>query len=107
MNKTVNNIADDESVVKVDGNVEVQSIATLMRNYAITSGDKTFQSLYSKYFDNSGMPRNGTTEENITALYDYIFNANGKMASSVLHKDGSYDASLIQISTNTGGDNKR
>jgi len=107
LNKTVNNIADDESVVKVDGNVEVQSIATLMRNYAITSGDKTFQSLYSKYFDNSGMPRNGTTEENITALYDYIFNANGKMASSVLHKDGSYDASLIQISTNTGGDNKK
>lgn len=107
LNETISNIADDESVVKVDGNVEVQSIATVMRNYAMTSGDKTFQSLYSKYFDNSGMPRNGTTEENITMLYDYIFNLNAKLASSVLHKDGSYDASLIQISTNTRGDNKK
>jgi len=107
LNKTVSNIADDESVVKVDGNVEVQSIATVMRNYAMMSGDKNFQSLYYNYFDASGMPKNGTTEENITMLYDYIFNSNGKMASSVLHKDGRYDASLIQISTNTGGDNKK
>ena len=107
LNKTVSNIADDESVVKVDGNVEVQSIATVMRNYAVMSGDENFRSLYYNYFDTSGMPKNGTTEDNITMLYDYIFNSNRKMASSVLHKDGGYDASLIQISTNTGGDNKK
>ncbi len=105
MNSTISNMADDEGVVKIDGRVEVQTIATVMQQYALSSGDGAFSSLYSTYFDGWGMPRNGTTEDNITMLYDYIFNANGKMVSSVLHKNGSYDASLIQISTNTGGDN--
>jgi len=107
MNSTISNMADDEGVVKIDSRIEVQTIATVMQQYALSSGDETFSSLYSTYFDERGMPRNGTTEDNITMLYDYIFNANGKMASSVLHKNGSYDASLIQISTNTGGDNEK
>jgi uncharacterized protein len=107
MNATISNMADDYGLVKVDNRIEVQTIATVMQQYSLSSGDETFSSLYNAYFDERGMPRNGTTRDNITMLYDYIFNANGKMVSSVLHKNGSYDASLIQISTNTAGDNEK
>lgn len=104
LNATIANMEDDESIIKLDGMVEVQTIATVMKQYALSSGDEAFSLLYNSYFDGRGMPRNSTTEDNITMLYDYIFSANGKMTSSVLHKNGIYDASLIQISTNTGGD---
>ncbi len=108
LNATMGNIADDESVVKLDGKAEVRSIATVMLDYASMPNNEKFSSLYSIYFDESGMPKSNTTEENITMLYDYIYASNEKMVSSVLHKNGNgYDGSLVQISTNTGGDNKK
>ncbi len=103
---TIKNIYDDESVVKIYGKAEIQSIATMMHGYALMSGDTTFSSLYFTYFNDSGMPKEGTTRENITTLYDYLYNTNEKLITSVLHKDGSYDTSLIQVSTNTGGGRK-
>lgn len=107
LNRTVKNISDDESVVKIDGTPEVQSIATVMHDYAIMPGNSTFSSLYFTYFNNSGILKENVTKENITMLYDCLYANNEKLAKTALNKNESYDATLIQISTNTGGDRKK
>jgi len=109
LNETVKNLNNDEGVVKTNGMAEVTSIATVMYDYASLSGtgdyifDSTFSSLYFTYFTTSGMPKEGTTKENITMLYDWLYTHNEKFAKSVLHKSASYDATLIRISTHTVG----
>ena len=109
LNETVKNLNDDEGVVKTNGMAEVTSIATVMYDYASlsTTGDyifnSTFSSMYYTYFTDSGMPKENTTKENITMLYDWLYTHDEKFAKSVLHKSASYDAALIRISTHTTG----
>lgn len=107
LNETVTHLNDDEGVVKINGMAEISSIATVLYDYATLSGttdyvyNSTFSSLYFTYFTNASMPREGVTEENITMLYEWLYTYDEKLTRSVLHKDASYDATLMRISTHT------
>ena len=111
MSQCVDNMGDDEYVVKAGDAADVTSILSVMADYAEYSGfndmkyNATFSALYHEHFEN-GVPRENTTEENITALYDWLYAYAPNDAKMVLHHDGLYDSSVIRVSANTGGDDR-
>ncbi len=101
---TVDNMSDDDYVVKINGKASVISILSLMEIYAenntfFSEYNKTFAKMYNNAMEN-GLPKKNTTWKSIKKLYDWIYkNGNGKY---VLHKKGGYyDACVLRISTST------
>ena len=110
MAQCIENMKDDEYVINISGKPDVNSILSLMEDYA-TKGfndmryDPQFDELYSKYFEN-GLPKENTTEDNITLLYDWLYE-NTNDAKMFLHKGSYYDKSVIRIAVNTEGNEKK
>lgn len=105
MNETVINLNDNVGIVKINGTPELSSIATVLYDYATLSGttdynyNATFSSLYFTYFEKSSMPKEDVTNEEISMLYEWLYTYDEKLVKSVLHKDDTYDAALMRIST--------
>jgi hydrophobe/amphiphile efflux-3 (HAE3) family protein len=98
------NIADTPHVLTIDSRPDITSIATVMHTYALESNNGTFTNLYFSYFDQNRMPKAQTTSDNITDLYDWLYAHQPQLITRVLHKNGTYDATLVDIATATGYD---
>jgi len=107
LNQTEYNIADTPGVIKIDNQPDVTTVATIMHTYAMESSNSTFNSLYFTYFNQDGMPKAATTSDNITELYDWLYTNHEQRITQVLHKNGTYDATLIDIATTTGFDTEK
>lgn len=112
MGESIDNMADDEYVVKVDGRADTFSILSLMKDYATFDGfndaryNKTFASMYNKYFE-EGMPKENTSKDDIILLYNWLYLHALSDATMVLHKGNGYDEAVIRVSVNTGNDDKK
>lgn len=101
----IKNMRDDKYVIKIDGEADAKSILSLMKDYATYQGfgdgkyNETFASLYNKYFEN-GLPKENTTEENITMLYEWLY-WNTNDVKMFLHKGSYYDKAVIKVAVNT------
>jgi len=101
----IDNMSDDDYVVKINGRASVISLLSLMESYAENNTffgygyNKTFSKMYDNVMED-GLPKRNTTWKSIKKLYDWIYeNGNGKY---VLHKKGNYyDACVLRISTST------
>ena len=104
LNQTMHRLTGTPGVLTIDSRPDVTSIATVMLTVALENGDSSFADLYFTYFDRSGLPKSATTSGDIAELYDWLYANREQMVTQVLHKNGTYDAALIDIATNTGGD---
>jgi len=107
LNQTEHNIADTPSVIKIDNQPDVTTVATVMYTYALESSNSPFNSLYFTYFNQDGMPKAVTTSDNITELYNWLYANHEQRITQVLHRNGAYDATLIDIATATGFDTEK
>jgi len=102
MEKAIDNINDDENVIKVDGRAKVDSILSLMQDYATFDGftdtkyNESFSSLYNVYFER-GVPKENTTAENISSLYEWLYLHAPLDVKMLLHKGNGYDEGIIRI----------
>ncbi len=112
MGESIDNMADDEYVIKVDGRADTFSILSLMKDYASLEGfndaryNETFASMYNKYFE-EGVPKENTSKDDIILLYNWLYLHAPADATMVLHKGNGYDEAVIRVSVNTGNDDKK
>ena len=103
--KSIDNINDDDYVIKIGGKASVDSVISLMHDFATNDSffdlnyNKSFSLLYDKYMYND-LPRKNTTWKDIKILYDWIYKHGGKY---VLHKNNEYDGALLRINANVHG----
>jgi len=110
MGETVSNMADDESVIQLGGRPDVESILSLMNDWATNSTainpndiyNPNFEMLYNNVMTPEGVPKTDTGSNNIRQLFDYlILNPNSvKDTKNLLHKteDNKYVGTVIRIS---------
>lgn len=113
IDQTIDNMKDDEWVIKIEDNVDVESILSLMEDYATftpgvqdTRFNQTFSIMYSNVMDD-GIPRENATSTQIKSLYDWLYTNAEKDVKYVLHRSNSsyssdYDGAVLRISVNTG-----
>lgn len=110
MANCIENMRDDDYVINISGEPDAKSILSLMEDYATKSFndmkyDSQFAELYNKYFEN-GIPNENATEENITMLYEWMYE-NTNDAKMFLHKSNYYDKAVIRIAVNTERNEKK
>ena len=111
MDETINNMKDDESVIKNVDEPDVQSILSVMKDWATNTTqygmqdpnyDPGFQTLYNSTMTSEGIPKQSATKENITVLYDWLYSnpKSIKAVQYVLHKteNNNYDSTVLRIS---------
>jgi len=111
MDETINNMKDDESVIKNVDEPDVQSILSIMKDWATNTTqyglqdpnyDPSFQTLYNSTMTSEGIPKQSATKENITVLYDWLYSnpKSIKAVQYVLHKteNNNYDSTALRIS---------
>jgi predicted RND superfamily exporter protein len=117
---TIDNMADDEHVLKIQGTPDVSSLFSVLKNWATDTPsaggpdleyNATFEVMYNATMDFEGLPYVNATRANITSLYDFLY-ANPfaeRSIRSVLHRNDNneYDATVLRISVSiTAGDSK-
>ena len=106
MAQCLDNMKDDEYVVKIDGDAKAMTILSVMADYAVNEGfgdlryNTTFASFYNQYFEN-GLPKENTSKEDIKMLYDWLYLHAPVDTKMVLHKSSYYDESVMRVSVNT------
>ena len=111
MDETINNMKDDESVIKNVDEPDVQSILSIMKDWATNTTqygmqdpnyNPGFQTLYNSTMTSEGIPKQSATKENITVLYDWLYSnpKSIKAVQYVLHKteNNNYDSTVLRIS---------
>jgi predicted RND superfamily exporter protein len=117
---TINNMVDDKHVIQTEGQPDVSSVLSIMKDWAVDSSplgfpdanyDPVFETLYFNYIGPDGLPNTTTTKIDIISLYDFLYaNPIAQMSiQSVLHRteNNEYDATVLRISVDiTAGDSK-
>ncbi|KYK29000.1 hypothetical protein AYK20_06265 [Thermoplasmatales archaeon SG8-52-1] len=120
MDETISNMKDDKSVIKKVDEPDVQSILSVMKDWATNTTlygvqdanyDPDFETMYYSIMTGNGVPSQGTTKEDITNLYNWLYSNTKsiKAVQYVLHKTDNniYDSSVLRISVNVdSNDNK-
>ncbi len=110
MDETINNMRNDDSVIKQSGEPDVESILTFMEDWATDSTsygaqdqnyDPRFEGLYSEYMTIDGVPRSNATRKNIQDLYDWLY-SNPYSMKGVKYlldrtEDNEYEGTVIRI----------
>ena len=117
IDETITNMENDESVIKHAGEPDVQSILSLMADWATNSTefgmqDSNYDPMFKEIYDNTmtvgGVPKNDAAKENIIVMYDWLYsNPNSRKAVQyILHRtdDGNYDSTVLRISVIVGDD---
>lgn len=88
---TMENLKDDSYVVHLpDGSVKAESIYSIIKD-AIRENE----SIVSKYnIGKDGIP---ATDEDVKALYDYLYNSYSQSVKNILHRGNGYDATVIRV----------
>ena len=113
MDKTINNMKNDESVIKNADEPDVQSILSVMKDWATNTTlygvqdanyDPYFETMYFNIMTSNGIPNQETTNEDIANLYNWLYSNTKsiKAVQYVLHKteNNDYDSSVLRISVN-------
>ncbi len=116
MGETISNMVDDESVIQLGDKPDVESILSLMNDWATNSTainpndlyDPNFEILYNNVMTTEEVPRTDATSNNIRQLFDYlILNPYSvKDAKNLIHQteDNIYDGTVLRISVNVDMD---
>ena len=111
LGQTINNMRDDESVIKNADEPDVQSILSVMKDWATNTSlygiqdasyDPDFEIMYYNVMTSDGIPNQDTTREDIVDLYNWLYsNTNSiKAVEYVLHKseNNDYESTVLRIS---------
>ncbi len=111
MDTTVDNMANDKYIIQSGGEPSVESINSLIHDWATDSTiygfsddnyDPAFQAMYNNTFEPDGSLSTDATRNEILTLYDWLYmNPSSALdAMSLLHRtgDGNYDAAVLRIS---------
>ena len=118
LGQTINNMRDDESVIKNSNEPDVHSILSVMNDWATNttlygvqdaSYDPDFEIMYYNVMTSDGIPNQDTKREDIVDLYNWLYsNTNSiKAVEYVLHKseNNDYDSTVLRISINVDSNN--
>jgi len=109
LDRTINNMKDDEFVVQNAGAPSVQSILSVMYDWATNTSqynpydtyDPNFQILYYNTMTDEGIPKDDTSKEGIAVLYEYLLSnpLTEKAVKNVLHKteNNNYESTVLRI----------
>jgi len=110
IDETIKNMKDDNSVIEHAGEPDVQSILSVMEDWATDTTqygmqdpnfDPDFKAIYDTMTIN-GIPKPNTTKEDINVLYDWLYlnPKSTKAVQSVLHRTGNnnYNGAVLRIS---------
>ncbi|HHO56957.1 MAG TPA: hypothetical protein ENJ70_00200, partial [Thermoplasmatales archaeon] len=109
MAETITNMDDDENILKAEERAKASSILSLMKDYATFDGftdtryNETFSSMYNTYFER-GVPKENTTAENISMLYEWLYTHATLDTKMLLHMGNGYDESVIRIEVSGDAD---
>jgi predicted RND superfamily exporter protein len=110
MGETVDNMADDRYVLQKDGAADVDTILTFMAGVAsppetssdiFSPFDPAFAALYQGTMGPDTLPLETAAADDVSGLYDWLFDNKPKDVKRYLHLDGSgggYDGSVMRIS---------
>ncbi len=111
MDKTINNMKDDKSVIKKADEPDVQSILSVMKDWATnttqyglqdTNYDPGFETMYNSTMTIEGVPKQSATKDDIAVLYNWLHSnpKSIKAVKYVLHKteNNEYDSTVLRIS---------
>jgi predicted RND superfamily exporter protein len=111
MDETINNMKDDKSVIKKADEPDVQSILSVMKDWATNTTqyglqdpnyDPTFQIMYNSVMTIDGIPKQSATKENLTVLYNWLYSnpKSIKAVQYILHRadNNEYDSTVLRIS---------
>ena len=111
MDKTINNMKDDKSVIKKVDEPDVQSILSVMKDWATnttqyglqdTNYDPSFETMYNSAMTIEGIPKQSATKDDIAVLYNWLYSnpKSIKAVQYVLHKteNNEYDSTVLRIS---------
>jgi len=111
IDETIENMKDDNSVIKHAGEPDVQSILSFMEDWATDTThygmqdpnfDPDFKAIYDTVMIN-GIPKPNVTKEDINFLYNWLYlnPKSTKAVQSILHRtDNNYDGAVLRISVN-------
>ncbi len=115
IDRTIDNMANDKYVVQSGGEPSVESINSLVRDWANDSThwipedkyDPDFFILYNTTFESDGALSSDATSSDLRVIYDWLYNnsLSNHDTRSVLHRtdDGNYDTTVLRISINLIG----
>jgi len=111
MDLTINHMKDDESVIIKADEPDVQSILSVMKDWATNSTqyglqdrnyDPSFETMYNNVMTIEDVPKQGATKEEISGLYYWLYSNPSSInaVKYVLHKtdDNIYDSTVLRIS---------
>ena len=113
IDQTIDNMKDDETVIINEQQPEVQSILSIMKDWATNSSglgvtdpaySNEFEVQYNQIMNIDGTPRTEAIKNDIKQLYDWFY-ANPettKAITTILHRNpsGDYEGTLLRISVN-------
>jgi predicted RND superfamily exporter protein len=106
---TIDNMADDEYVVQSGGAPSVESINSLVIDWATDSSqygfqddnyDPGFQALYNTTFEPDGTLSTSATGTELKEIYDWLYTNSNSDTRALVHRTdgGEYDATVLRIS---------
>ena len=111
MHITINNMKDDKSVIKKLDDPDVQSILSVMKDWATnttqyglqdTNYDSSFETMYYSIMTIEGVPKQSVTKDDIVVLYNWLYSnpKSIKAVKYILHKtnNNDYDSTVLRIS---------
>ncbi len=111
IDKIINNMKDDKSVIKKADEPDVQSILSVMKDWATnttqyglqdTNYDPSFETMYNSTMTIEGVPKQSATKDDIAVLYNWLHSnpKSIKAVKYVLHKteNNEYDSTVLRIS---------
>jgi len=113
MGQTIDNMKDDTSVIKKVDEPDVQSILSVMKDWATNttlygvqdaSYNPDFEIMYYSIMTSDGIPDQDATKEDIADLYNWLYSnpRSIKAVQYVLYKteNNEYDSTVLRISIN-------
>ena len=111
MHLTVINMKDDKSVIKKVDEPDVQSILSVMKDWAKnttqyglqdTNYDPSFETMYKSIMTIEGVPKQSATKSDIAVLYNWLYSNSKsiKAVKYVLHKtkNNDFDGTVLRVS---------
>ena len=113
MDKTLKNMEDDHYTAKKEGRADVQSILTLMRDFATNEtanipGDN-YNETFAYLFHSSDTDGDGIPDANITMLCGWLMQNDPADTVAVLHynkETGTFDGTVIRVKVNSEQNSK-
>ncbi len=111
------NLKDSEHVVKHGDAADADSIYSVMLDWSNDTSqfgqdnyNASFAQIYSQFMTTQGIPKENTTKDNITTLYNWLYQnpTSKKSIANVLHinEKGEYDGTVIRISVDANSNNE-